>query len=82
MSVDAATIQAAVWAGDQALLFRLAPCRCCCDEHTFESCLARAWHGCVGQFGDDYPTQADVESWVRVYAAHGMTRAEFFGGEG
>jgi hypothetical protein len=76
-------IEAAMWDSDTALLDELAPCRCCCHEHTFESCPARAWHGCKGQAGDEV-TQAEVESWVRVYAAapHWMTRAEFFGGEG
>jgi hypothetical protein len=78
-------IDAAVWAGDQAILFELAPCRCCCEEHSFRSCPATVWHGCRGQFGDsNYPEQSDVESWVRVYAAapHWMERREFFGGEG
>lgn len=77
-------VDVAVWAGDQATLFELAPCRCCCEEHTAADCHARAWHGCKGQFGDEVPAQAEVESWVRVYAAapHWMTRAEFFGGEG
>jgi hypothetical protein len=78
------SVERAMWAGDEALLQALAPCRCCCAEHTFETCPARSWEGCKGQFGDEVPAQAEVESWVRVYAAspHWMTRAEFFGGEG
>lgn len=78
------SVERAMWAGDEELLQALAPCRCCCAEHTFEACPARSWEGCRG--GRDAggpPTRDEVESWVRVYAAppHRMRRAEFFGGE-
>jgi hypothetical protein len=33
-------IEAAMWDSDTALLDELAPCRCCCHEHTFEDCPA------------------------------------------
>jgi hypothetical protein len=64
----------AMWDGDVELLDRLAPCGCCCHEHTFDDCPARRWHGCRGS------GYIDVESWVRHYAQHhGMTREQFFG---
>jgi hypothetical protein len=72
----------AMWAGDVGRLHELAPCRCCCVEHTSVNCVARVWDGCRGGY-DGEVTDEDVESWVRHYRqAHGMTRAEFFGGEG
>ena len=56
----------------------LAPCICCCHEHTFQSCPARAWNGCRGSGNSAEP---DHESWARFYQhAHGMTREQFFGG--
>jgi len=78
------SVERAMWAGDEELLQALAPCRCCCHEHTFEDCPARLWEGCRGGYAGGPPTREEVESWVRVYAAapHWMTRAEFFGGEG
>ena len=70
-------LEAAIWAGDVATLQALAPCGCCCDEHTFESCSARLWGGCRGQGS---MTRADQESWVRHYEKfHGMSRERFFG---
>lgn len=77
-------IDAAVWAGDERTLYELAPCRCCCHEHTFEDCAARLWNGCRGGYVPAPDSYEEVESWVRHYAAapHWMTRAEFFGGEG
>ena len=66
-----------MWASDVELLDQLAPCRCCCWEHTSEDCEARLWNGCRGS---GQPTRADTEAWARHYAEHhGMTRAEFFG---
>lgn len=73
-----AAVDEAMWEGDIELLCELAPCRCCCWEHTFESCPARRWNGCRGSGS---MTAADLESWVRHYADHhGMTRDQFFGG--
>jgi hypothetical protein len=64
-----------MWAGDEELLWELAPCRCCCHEHTFEGCEARQWNGCRGQYTMTY---ADFESWARHYEKyHGMTRQQF-----
>lgn len=71
-------VEDAVWAGDVELLSEIAPCRCCCHEHTFADCPARLWHGCRGSGA---MTRDEEESWVRHYAAHhGMTRDQFFGG--
>lgn len=57
-------IAAAMWAGDQDELWRIAPCICCCHEHTFEHCPARAWEGCRGSGA---PTHADLEAWAKHY---------------
>lgn len=63
-------LEDAMWAGDADRLYELAPCRCCCDEHTFECCEARQWFGCRGQGS---MTRADEESWQRHYQqAHGI----------
>lgn len=70
-------LEEAIWAGDVERLHELAPCGCCCWEHTHEGCSARMWNGCRGS---GQLTRADTESWARHYAEHhGMTRAEFFG---
>lgn len=70
-------LDAAIWAGDVDRLQELAGCGCCCDEHTFEDCPARAWGGCRGQ---GTMTRAEREEWVRHYErAHRMTRDQFFG---
>lgn len=66
----------ALWAGDVDRLSELAPCRCCCFEHTFEWCEARLWFGCRGQ---EALTRAEEESWRRHYEQfHGMTLADFY----
>lgn len=71
-----AALEQALWSGDIDTLNELAPCRCCCHEHTFDGCLARAWFGCRGQFT---MTHTEEESWARHYeSAHGMTRDQFF----
>jgi hypothetical protein len=71
-------IKRAIWAGDTDELWRIAPCRCCCHEHTFrEGCPAFAWGGCRGQFS---PPRNWEEGWAEFYAkTRGMSRAEFFG---
>ena len=70
---------AAVWAGDTDALHRLAPCRCCCYEHTFGNCLARAWSGCRGSGNEP----VDYNAWAAFYKrTRGMSRAEFFDTKG
>lgn len=70
-------IDQAIWTGDVATLHESAPCRCCCSEHTFENCPARAWFGCRGSFTDEIES-AERSSWERVYAAAGMSLEEFY----
>lgn len=76
-------LKSAMWAGDLDQLHELAPCACCCHEHTFPDCEARLWGGCrSGQpYGwgpeDDH---RELRSWIRHYERfHGMTEAEFLG---
>ncbi len=72
-------MQRAIWEGDTNLLNERAPCRCCCWEHTFADCPARAWGGCRG--GDDDPRD-DAEAWAKHYEKfHGMSREKFYGGD-
>lgn len=66
-------MQDAIWEGDLDVLQERAPCVCCCSEHTFDHCPARAWEGCRGQGS---MTQADVEAWAAHY---GMTLSQFYG---
>jgi hypothetical protein len=69
----------AMWAGDTDLLWELAPCRCCCEEHTFEDCPARVWNGCRSGLGPAHETN-ELRSWARHYrTAHGLTQRQFFG---
>ena len=69
----------ALWDGNINKLDELAPCRCCCHEHTFEDCPARQWFGCRGQYT---MTRAEQESWIRHYnSAHGMSREQFLSGD-
>jgi hypothetical protein len=67
-------MEEAIWAGDMDTLSERAGCKCCCSEHTFESCPARLWGGCRGQ---GTPTRADMEEWAALYD---MTLEEFLGG--
>ncbi len=72
-------IETAMWAGDVEKLDELAPCRCCCHEHTFDHCPARQWSGCRGQGS---MTRADEAAWARHYEKfHGMTLDQFYGDE-
>lgn len=70
-------IETAMWAGDTDRLREIAPCRCCCVEHTFSDCAARQWGACRGGQG---PTPQQLqEEWVRHYERfHGMSRERFF----
>ena len=71
-------LEQAMWAGRGDALDELAPCHCCCDEHTHDWCPARVWGGCRGQGA---MSRADYEAWFAHYARfHGMTRKEFEGG--
>jgi hypothetical protein len=68
-------LENAMWAGDVEKLCELAPCICCCAEHTFESCPARQWCGCRGGL-----TRSEEQSWFRHYQEHhGMTFEQFYG---
>ena len=76
MPIDAA-LKRLMWAGDTDSLNRIAKCVCCCDEHTYDGCPARNWHGCRGQSS---LSLTEIESWFRSYArARGFTREQFFG---
>ncbi len=67
----------AMWAGDTDKLDELAPCRCCCHEHTYDNCPARQWNGCRGQMSFTY---AEEQAWAKHYETHhGMTEGEFYG---
>jgi hypothetical protein len=70
-------LQEAMWAGDVDRLHELAPCVCCCEEHTFGSgCPAYAWGGCRGQGA----AEQDHRAWAEHYRqAHGMTSDQFYG---
>lgn len=69
-------IENAMWRGDTDRLHELAPCVCCCEEHTFEGCPARAWFGCRG---NDVMLRADADAWAEHYRVHhGMPQEEFF----
>ena len=69
-------IYVAMWGQDINKLCALAKCQCCCDEHTFESCPARAWSGCRGQWNNE---GAERESWFRHYHdRHGMSEKQFY----
>jgi hypothetical protein len=77
-------LEAAMWAGDTDLLYEIAPCLCCCHEHTFGlGCPAYQWGGCRGQGSAEDPASAEnLPSWLAHYKKfHGMTEDEFFGGE-
>lgn len=68
-------VEAAMWAGDVDRLHEIAPCRCCCADHTFEGCPAREWCGCRGQ---NATPKADRKAWAAHYARfHGLPPEEF-----
>lgn len=78
MNNRSTAIERALWEGDIDKLSELAPCGCCCDEHFFEDCPARIWHGCRGQYS---LTRADYQAWEEHYRKHhGLTRDQFYGG--
>jgi hypothetical protein len=64
----------AMWEGDLDRLHELAPCGCCCDEHTFGNCPARLWGGCRGQ------DSVDHDAWQKFYEQTcGMPYDTFYG---
>ena len=70
-------LKQAMWEGDLDWLNEHYRCICCCDEHTFETCPARQWNGCRGQYT---MTSAEQESWQKHYEkAHGMSWQDFYG---
>ena len=73
-------LQDALWAGDVDLLQELAPCVCCCDEHTHPYCAARLWEGCRGGMPYGVSQRDEDRAWFKHYAEfHGMTENEFYG---
>jgi len=61
----------AIWAGDMDKVHALAPCRCCCVDHTFDDCLARAAGVCRGQGEPTFAERrSDEASWARHYKEH------------
>lgn len=72
------SLQEAMWSGNVDRLHELAPCDCCCDEHTSVHCPAREWNGCKSGLapGED---EDDRSWWVAYYEqTRGMTATEFF----
>lgn len=76
--IDDDAVLSAMWAGDVEKLDELAPCVCCCWEHTFAPhCPAFVWNGCRGQ--DTPAEEAAHEGYAQWYwSTRGMTREEFF----
>lgn len=69
----------ALWAGDVDALDELAPCSCCCYEHTHAYCPARLWGGCRGGLALGESEQSIAKSWQEHYAKfHGMSEEEFY----
>lgn len=69
------TLDQAIWAGDQDLCDYIAPCMCCCADHTSEVCPARKWHGCRGQHT---MTHQQEEAWFLHYKKYyNFTREDF-----
>lgn len=78
--IDDARLKAAMWAGDLDTLNEIAPCGCCCDEHTHAYCEARLWEGCRGGLPYGVSEHDITEEWQQFYAKHrGMTEDEFYG---
>jgi hypothetical protein len=68
-------IKKAMWEGNVDKLCELAGCVCCCADHTFEHCPARAWEGCRGQGS---LTFNDIRAWAAHY---NMSVDEFMTGD-
>tara|TARA_Y100000815_G_C13254983_1_gene466989 strand:- start:365 stop:643 length:279 start_codon:yes stop_codon:yes gene_type:complete len=74
-------IEKAIWEGDEETLHALAPCECCCGEHTYLRCPARLYQAC--RSGLNYEeTTPNEDSWLKHYTQHhGMTVEQFYGEE-
>lgn len=76
-------LKRAMWEGDVDKLHEIAPCACCCHEHTFPCCDARLWGGCRSGLPYGYGPEQEAEyirSWQQHYERyHGMSEAEFYG---
>lgn len=72
-------IEEAMWAGDVDLLHEIAPCTCCCWEHTSApNCPAFAWGACRGQHSTE-SWDSVAEGYAEFYMrTRNMTREEFF----
>lgn len=69
-----------MWAGDVDKLHELAPCECCCHEHTFLYCPAREWGGCRSGLAPGETDPWDEPGWQEHYAKHhGMSWEMFYG---
>lgn len=74
-----ADLRRAVWEGDLDKLQELAPCVCCCSEHTHVYCEARLWGGC--RSGEEYgfSRRQFEEEWAKFYERErGMPYDQFF----
>lgn len=72
-------IEAAMWAEDSERLWELAPCVCCCREHTFPNCTARLWNGCYSGLAFGESQFEDDRAWFAHYQKfHGMSEATFY----
>ena len=62
------TFDEALWSGNMDRLQELAPCACCCHEHTFTGCPARLWGGCrSGLAPGAISVESDVAGWAEFY---------------
>lgn len=76
-------LKAAMWAGDIDALQEIAPCGCCCHEHTHIYCAAREWGGCRSGLRPGESEKGIAEEWADFYVKErGMTREEFYGKKG
>ena len=56
------SLQEALWSGNIVRLQELAPCGCCCAEHTKVSCPTRQWNGCKGDISMNNESLAASEN--------------------
>lgn len=68
--------QRAYWFGNVDELDELAPCDCCCGEHTHTWCTARRWNGCQTQVGCMSAYYTDVDTFVCAWARNLVTAGE------
>ncbi len=68
-----------MWAGGVDELREIAPCSCCCADHTNAYCPARLWEGCRSglPYGEDEHSEA--QKWADHYAKyHDMNKESFY----